>query len=39
MSWAQRLTRVSGIEIDTCQCCGNSLSFIASIEPLAPWTC
>jgi len=39
MSWARRLTRVSGIEIDTRQRCGNSLSFIASIDPPAPWTC
>jgi len=32
MSWAQRLTRVFGIEIDTCQCCGGTLRIIASIE-------
>ena len=32
MSWAQQLKRVSGIEIDTCQCCGGTLRIIASIE-------
>ena len=32
MSWAQRLKRVIGIEIDTCQCCGGTLRIIASIE-------
>ena len=32
MNWAQRLTRVFGIEIDTCQCCGGTLRIIASIE-------
>jgi hypothetical protein len=32
MSWAQRLKRVFGIEIDTCQRCGGTLRIIASIE-------
>jgi len=32
MGWAQRLTRVFGIEIDTCQRCGDDLRIIASIE-------
>jgi hypothetical protein len=32
MSWAQRLKRVFGIEIDTCQRCGGNLGIIASIE-------
>jgi len=32
MSWAQRLKRVFGIEIDTCQRCGGNLRIIASIE-------
>jgi Zn-finger nucleic acid-binding protein len=29
MGWAQRLKRVFGIEIDTCQRCGGTLSIIA----------
>jgi hypothetical protein len=32
MGWAQRLKRVFGIEIDTCQRCGGTLSIVASIE-------
>jgi hypothetical protein len=32
MNWAQRLKRVFGIEIDTCQRCGGTLRIIASIE-------
>jgi hypothetical protein len=32
MSWAQRLKRVFGLEIDTCQRCGGNLKIIASIE-------
>ena len=32
MSWAQRLKRVFGIEINTCARCSGTLSIIASIE-------
>lgn len=32
MSWAKRLKRVFGIEIDTCQRCGGTLRSVASIE-------
>jgi hypothetical protein len=32
MSGARWLKRVFAIEIDTCQCCGGTLRFIASIE-------
>ncbi len=32
MSWAQRLKRVFGIEIDTCARCQGRLRVIASIE-------
>jgi hypothetical protein len=32
MSWAQRLKRVFGIEINTCTRCGGKLKVIASIE-------
>ena len=32
MTWAQRLKRVFGIEIDTCTGCGGPLKVIASIE-------
>ncbi len=32
MSWAKRLKRVFGIEIDTCQRCGGTLRIVASIE-------
>jgi len=34
MGWAQRLKRVFGIEIDTCQCCGGTFRIVASIERL-----
>ena len=32
MSWAQRLKRVFGIDIDTCARCGGTFKVIASIE-------
>jgi hypothetical protein len=32
MSWAQRLRRVFGIEIQRCDECGGALKIIASIE-------
>jgi hypothetical protein len=32
MSWAQRLKRVFGIEIDRCEQCGGAVKIIASIE-------
>ena len=32
MTWAQRLKRVFGVEIDTCARCGGKLKVIASIE-------
>ena len=32
MSWAQRLKRVFGIEIQRCDHCGGALKIIASIE-------
>ena len=32
MNWAQRLKRVFGIEIDTCQRCSGTLRIVASIE-------
>lgn len=32
MSWARRLKRVFGIEIDTCTRCGGALKIVASIE-------
>ncbi len=32
MSWAQRLKRVFGIEIETCEVCGGKVKVIASIE-------
>jgi hypothetical protein len=32
MTWAQRLKRVFGIEIDRCARCGGKLKVIASIE-------
>lgn len=35
MSWAQRLKRVSTIDIESCPDCGGKLRVIASIE--APW--
>jgi len=32
MTWAQRLKRVFGIEIETCEVCGGKVRVIASIE-------
>ena len=32
MTWAQRLKRVFGIQIETCRRCGGKLTVIASIE-------
>ena len=32
MTWAQRLKRVFGIEIETCEQCGGAVKVIASIE-------
>ena len=32
MTWAQRLKRVFGIEIETCEACGGKVRVIASIE-------
>jgi hypothetical protein len=32
MSWAQRLKRVFGIDIETCERCGGAVKIIASIE-------
>ncbi len=32
MTWAQRLKRVFGIDIETCQACGGAVKIIASIE-------
>jgi hypothetical protein len=32
MTWAQRLKRVFGIEIDSCERCGGAVKIIASIE-------
>jgi len=32
MSWAQRLKRVFGIEIESCERCGGAVKIIASIE-------
>jgi hypothetical protein len=32
MTWAQRLKRVFGIDIETCQSCGGAVRIIASIE-------
>jgi hypothetical protein len=32
MSWAQRLKRVFGIDIETCERCGGALKIIACIE-------
>jgi hypothetical protein len=32
MSWAQRLKRVFGIEIESCDKCGGAVKIIASIE-------
>ena len=36
MSWARRLKRVFGIEIDTCQRCGGNLRILAHLERTAP---
>ena len=32
MTWAQRLKRVFGIEIETCEQCGGKIQVLASIE-------
>jgi hypothetical protein len=32
MTWAQRLKRVFGIEIESCERCGGAVKIIASIE-------
>jgi hypothetical protein len=32
MTWAQRLKRVFGIEIETCEQCGGAVKVIASID-------
>jgi len=32
MTWAQRLKRVFGIEIETCEQCGGKVKVIASLE-------
>jgi hypothetical protein len=32
MTWARRLKRVFGIDIETCQACGNTMKLIACIE-------
>jgi hypothetical protein len=32
MTWVQRLKRVFGIEIDSCERCGGAVKIIASIE-------
>ena len=32
MTWAQRLKRACGIEIETCEQCGGAVKVIASIE-------
>ena len=32
MTWAQRLKRVFGIDIETCRACGGALRIIACIE-------
>ncbi len=32
MTWAQRLKRVFGIDIETCPACGGALRIIAGIE-------
>jgi hypothetical protein len=32
MTWAQRLKRVFGIDIETCPACGGALQIIACIE-------
>lgn len=35
LTWARRLKRVFGIEIETCEQCGGKVKVIASIEDLA----
>ena len=35
MTWAQRLKRVFGIDIETCRACGGTVRIIACIEELA----
>ena len=35
MTWAQRLKRVFGIDIETCAACGGAMRIIACIEGLA----
>jgi hypothetical protein len=32
MTWAQRLKRVFGIDVDTCQHCGGAAKIVASVE-------
>ncbi len=32
MTWAQRLTRVFGIDVETCPACGGAVRIIACIE-------
>jgi hypothetical protein len=32
MRWAQRLKRVFGIDVQTCECCGGTMRIIACIE-------
>jgi len=34
MSWAQRLKRVFGIDIETCPACGGAMRIVACIEDL-----
>jgi hypothetical protein len=39
MTWAQRLKRAFGIDIETCPACGGAVRTIASIEDLCvPFT-
>jgi hypothetical protein len=39
MTWAQRLKRVSNIDIETCSECGGAVKVIACIEdPLVSWS-
>ena len=35
MTWAQRLKRVFGIEIETCEACGGKVRVMASLEDAA----
>ena len=32
MSWSQRLKRVFGIDVETCEHCGGSVRIVASVE-------